>query len=191
MGRVAVPKTGQKTLLATPGCHREASRRGCRVKVRPKHRQETGLTPDPDSLATRPCPRSGSVEGPRAKGSIDVPFATPECLWSTCGHGSRAKPGPKPDLNPVNGTDFLPFATRGWLWSTCGQGCRAEDLSEDPLRHAGMALRYLWAGELCRRPARSPPSPRDNLYRWVPPTSRVRGSIHLSESSAVRCHRSS
>ena len=54
--------------LATPGCHREASHRGCRVKVRPKHRQETGLTPVPDSLATRPCPRSGSVEGPRAKG---------------------------------------------------------------------------------------------------------------------------
>ena len=52
VGRVAVPKTGQKTLFATPGCHREASRRGCRAEVRPKHRQETGLTPDPDSLAT-------------------------------------------------------------------------------------------------------------------------------------------
>ena len=38
--------------LATPGCHREASRRGCRAEVRPKHRQETGLTPVPDSLAT-------------------------------------------------------------------------------------------------------------------------------------------
>ena len=38
--------------LATPGCHREASRRGCRGEVRPKHRQETGLTPDTDSLAT-------------------------------------------------------------------------------------------------------------------------------------------
>ena len=49
---VTVPKIDQKTLLATPGCHREASRRGCRVKVRPKHRQETGLKLDPDSLAT-------------------------------------------------------------------------------------------------------------------------------------------
>ena len=38
--------------LATPGCHREASRRGCRAEVRPKHRQETGLTPVPDSLST-------------------------------------------------------------------------------------------------------------------------------------------
>ena len=38
--------------LAMPGCHREASRRGCRAEVRPKHRQEIGLTPDPDSLAT-------------------------------------------------------------------------------------------------------------------------------------------
>ena len=38
--------------LATPGCHREASRRECRAEVRPKHRQETGLKPVPDSLAT-------------------------------------------------------------------------------------------------------------------------------------------
>ena len=129
---VTVPKIGQKTLLATPGCHREASRRGCRAEVRPKHRQETGLTPVPDSLATCLYPRSGSVEGPRAKGSIDVPFATPECLWSTCAHGPRAK-----------------------------------DRSEDPLRHSITCI------------------------RWVQPTSRVRGSIHLSESSAVRCHRSS
>ena len=177
--------------LATGRCHREASRRGCRAEIQPKHRQETGLRLVGRCFGTCPCPRSGSVEGPRAKGSIDVPFATPECLWSTCGHGSRAKPGPKPDLNPVNGTDFLPFATRGWLWSTCGQGCRAEDLSEDPLRHAGMALRYLWAGELCRRPARSPLRHAITCIRWVPPTCRVRGSIHLSESSAVRCHRSS
>ena len=38
--------------FATPGCHREASRRGGRAEVRAKHRQETGLTPVPDSLAT-------------------------------------------------------------------------------------------------------------------------------------------
>ena len=38
--------------LATPGCHREASRRGCRAEVRQKHRQETGLTPVSDRLAT-------------------------------------------------------------------------------------------------------------------------------------------
>ena len=71
-----------------------------------------------------------------------------------------SKTGCKLDHNHVNGTDFLSFATRGWLWSTCGQGCRAEDLSEDPLRHTGMALRYLWAYSPCRRPARRPPSPR-------------------------------
>ena len=76
---VPVPKIGQKTLLATPGYHWEASRRGCRAEVRPKHRQETGLRLVGRCFGTRPCPRSGSVEGPRAKGSIDVPFATPGC----------------------------------------------------------------------------------------------------------------
>ena len=34
------------------------------------------------------------------------------------------------------------------------------------------------------------PSPRDNLYP-MGPASRVRGITRLSESSAVRCHRSS
>ena len=81
--------------LATPGCHREASRRGCRAEVRPKHRQETGLTPVPDSLATCLYPRSGSVEGPRAKGSIDVPFATPGCHREASRRGCRAKVRPK------------------------------------------------------------------------------------------------
>ncbi|WP_320770002.1 hypothetical protein, partial [Candidatus Cryptobacteroides sp.] len=32
--------------------------------------------------------------------------------------------------------------------------------SRSPLCHAGMALRYLWAGSPCRRPVRRSPSPR-------------------------------
>ena len=43
--------------FATPGCHREASRRGCRAEVRPKHRQETGLTPVPDSCRRHWLPK--------------------------------------------------------------------------------------------------------------------------------------
>ena len=54
-----------------------------------------------------------------------------------------------------------PFATPGCPWSTCGQGRRAEDRSEDPLRHAITCI------------------------RWVPLTSRVRGSTYLFESSAA------
>ena len=53
------------------------------------------------------------------------------------------------------------LATPGCLWSTCGQGRRAEDRSVDPLRHAITCI------------------------RWVPLTSRVRGSTYLSESSAA------
>ena len=41
---------------------------------------------------------------------IDVPFATPGCLRTTCSRGCRAKPGREPDYNPVNGTDSLPSA---------------------------------------------------------------------------------
>ena len=124
--------------LATPGCHREASRRGCRAEVRPKHRQETGLTPIPDSLATCLYPRSGSVEGPRAKGSIDVPFATPGCHREASRRGCRVKVRPKhrqetglrlvgrcfgtcpcPRSTSVDGPRAkgsidVPFATRGW-----------------------------------------------------------------------------
>ena len=51
------------------------------------------------------------------------------------------------------------LATPGCLWSTCGQGRRAEDRSEDPLRHAGLALKYLWARSPCRRQVRRHPSP--------------------------------
>ena len=50
----------------------------------------------------------------------------------------------------LKGGKRTPFATRGCPWSTCGRGSRAEDLPEDPLRHAGMPLRYLWAGWPCR-----------------------------------------
>ena len=45
-----------------------------------------------------------------------------------------------------------PFATQGWLWGTCRQGGRAKDRPEDSLRHAGMALEYLWAWWPCRSP---------------------------------------
>ena len=57
--------------------------------------------------------------------------------------------------------------------------------------HAGMALEYLWAGLLCRRPVRRPLSHAITCIRWVSPDSHVRGNTRLSESSAVRCHRSS
>ena len=59
------------------------------------------------------------------------------------------------------------------------------------LRHAGMALKYLWARSPCRRPVRRPLSHAITCIRWVSPDSHVRGNTRLSESSAVRCHRSS
>ena len=73
VSRVAVPKTGQKTLFATPGYHWEASRRGCRVEVRPKHRQEIGLRLVGRCFGTCPCPRSTSVDGPRVNVPIEAP----------------------------------------------------------------------------------------------------------------------
>ena len=48
-----------------------------------------------------------------------------------------------------------------------------------------MPLEYLWAGSQCRRPVRRTLCHAITCIRWVPPASRVRGSIHLSESSAV------
>ena len=48
------------------------------------------------------------------------------------------------------------MAPRGCHRDTCRQGCRAKDPSEDPLRHARMSLRYLWAGCPCRSADRSP-----------------------------------
>ena len=73
------------------------------------------------------------------------------------------------------------------LWS--GSTCQSADRS--PLRHARMPLRYLWVGSPCRRPSRSPLCHVITCIRWAPPASHALGSARLSESSAVRGHRSS
>ena len=54
--------------------------RGCRAEPGRKldHNPVNGTDFLP--FATRPCPRSASVEGPRAKVLIDAPFATPGWL---------------------------------------------------------------------------------------------------------------
>ena len=129
--------------LATGRCHREASRRGCRAEIQPKHRQETGLRLVGRCFGTCPCPRSGSVEGPRAKGSIDVPFATRGCLWSTCGLGSRAKELPKINLRTAG--------DRLWDGSWCGSRCRLPDRPSSKIPSKAICHR-----EACRRgePAR-------------------------------------
>ena len=51
--------------------------------------------------------------------------------------------------------------------------------------HAGLALKYLWVGSPCQRPVRRTLSHAITCIRWALPASRVRGSIHLSESSAA------
>ena len=137
--------------FATPGCLRTTCSRGCRAKPgrEPDHNPVKGT--DSLSFDTRPCPRSASVEGPRAKVPIEALFATRGWLRTTCSRGCRAEPGREPDQNSANGTDFLPFgtrpcprsvsvdgprakvplealfATRGWLRTTCSRGCRAKD----------------------------------------------------------------
>ena len=83
------------------------------------------------SFVTRPCPRSASVEGPRAKVPIEALFATRPCLRTICSRGCRAKPGREPDYNPVNGTDSLSFGTRPCPKSASVEGRRAEDRSEE------------------------------------------------------------
>ena len=102
------------------------------------------------------------------------------CHLGICGQG-RCAEGPIQDIStrgdalgvPVGKVSvpktgqYSSFATPGCLWGTCGHGGRAEEQSEVPLCHAITCI------------------------RCAPPASRVRGIIHLSESSAVRCHRSS
>ena len=73
------------------------------------------------------------------------------------------------------------------LWA--GSPCQSADRS--PLRHARMPLRHLWAGSPCQRPVSRTLRHAITCIRWVMPASRVRGSTCLSESSAVRGHRSS
>ena len=81
-------------------------------------------------FGTRPCPRSASVEGPRAKVLIEALFATRPCLRTTCSRGCRAKPGRKLDHKPCNGTDSLPLGTRPCPRSASVEGPRAKVLIE-------------------------------------------------------------
>ena len=74
--------------------------------------------------------------------TVPIPFPSPRRDATEVPVGMGAVP---------KASQKTPFATRGCHWSTCGHGSRAEDLSEDPLRHAEMALMYLWAWEPCRR----------------------------------------
>ena len=80
-----------EALFATRGWLRTTCSRRCRAEPgrEPDHNPVNGT----DSLpfGTRPCPRSASVEGPRAKVPIDVPFATRGWLRTTCSRGCRAK----------------------------------------------------------------------------------------------------
>ena len=62
--------------LATPGCHREASRRECRAEPGREPDHNPGNGTDSLPFGTRPCPRSASVEGPRANVPIEALFAT-------------------------------------------------------------------------------------------------------------------
>ena len=67
------------------------------------------------------------------------------------------------------------------------------------LRHAEMALEYLWAGEPCRRPVRSPPSPRGDATEIpvdrgaVPKTgqknSLARDNLYLMGAALFPCAR--
>ena len=75
--------------------------------------------------------------------------------------GKVAVPNPVANLTIITSTVPIsfPFATRGCHSSTCGQGPRAKDRPEDPLRHAGMPLEYLWGWSPCRRPVGRLPLP--------------------------------
>ena len=143
-------------LFATRPCLRTNCSRGCRAE--PGREPDQNPVNDTDSLpfGTRPCPRSASVDGPRAKVPIEALFATRPCLRTICSRGCRAKPGREPDYNPVNGTDSLSFGTRPCPKSASVEGRRAEDRPEDPLCHARMPLRYLWVGSPCQSADRSP-----------------------------------
>ena len=57
------------------------------------------------------------------------------------------------------------------------------------LRHAGMALRWLWKWAPCRRPVRRTLCHAITCIRMAQPASRVRGSTRLSE--VFRCPRPS
>ena len=74
-----------------------------------------------------------------------------------------------------------------YLWA--GEPCRRPVRS--PLRHAGMHLEYLWAWSPCQRPVRRTLRHAITCIRWVPPTSRVRGStasLSLPLSAAIDLH---
>ena len=119
-------------------------------------------------------------------------------LWA----GVPCRRGPRALFIDRLGIGSVPVCHAGmalrYLWA--GEPCRRgpiapfiDRLGIGSVRvcHAGMALEYLWAGLLCRRPVRRPLSHAITCIRWVSPDSHVRGNTRLSESSAVRCHRSS
>ena len=120
VGRVAVPKTGQK-----PPSSREDATEAPVGKVAVKNpvvnptltRQQYrfpslrhATLPQNYLWAGWPCRRP--VRSPPRHAGMAL-----EYLWA-------GWPCQRPSRNP--------FATQGWLWSTCGQGRRAEDRSEDP-----------------------------------------------------------
>ncbi|MDD7136275.1 MAG: hypothetical protein PUH82_07975 [Bacteroidales bacterium] len=51
VGRVAVPKTGQKTPFATRGCHCDTCGQGRRAEDRLKHSLLQDVSTNPDSIA--------------------------------------------------------------------------------------------------------------------------------------------
>ncbi|MBS7277529.1 MAG: hypothetical protein KIG67_04500 [Bacteroidales bacterium] len=79
VGRVAVPKTGQKSALPREDATEASVGRVAVPKTgrEPDHNPVKGT--DFLSFDTRPCPRSASVEGPRAKVPIEALFATRGC----------------------------------------------------------------------------------------------------------------
>ena len=72
-----------------------------------------------------------------------------------------------------------------YLWG--GSPCRRP--ARSPLRHDGMPLEYLWAWSPCRRPVRRTLCHAITCIRMAQPASRVRGSTRLSE--VFRCPRPS
>ena len=112
-----------------------------------RDRFDTGSRQSCHVLLSQEC----SVEGPRAKGSIDVPFRHArmplEYLWA----GSPCR---RPVRSPLRHAG-MPLE---YLWA--GSPCRRP--SRSPLRHERIPLKHLWARSPCRRPVRSPPSPRQD-----------------------------
>ena len=92
VGRVAVPKIGQKPPFATRGWLWSTCGQGGRAEDRAEA-----------PFATQGWLWSTCGQGRRAKDRPDPPFATRRWLWSTCGQGRRAEDRPED-----------PFATRRW-----------------------------------------------------------------------------